>query len=374
MKIRLSILMFLIIILISNISNATNENIIQSQSEEINIDNFISETESIIGENVNLETIFDQSIKGQSSKSAIIRAIGTVLGKELRQAISMVVSILLIIIVHGILKSVSENLGNEQTGKIGYFIQIIILITVLMKIYSEILKIVKDTITTISSFVYMLIPLFISLTMATGNVTSSAAIQSVILLATNLITGFINQFLIPIVIIATVIGIISNISDEVHMNKLSKYMKSTVIWVLCIFLTIFTCILTMESNLTQGVDQLASKTTKTAVSTFVPVVGKILGDTVESVLGCSNIIKNAVGIVGMIAVFLIGLMPLVRIGITMMFFYFAGGLAEMVSDKKIVYVLEQMGDSCKVLLAAVATVMIMLIIGVTISMKIGLPT
>ena len=76
----------------------------------------------------------------------------------------------------------------------------------------------------------------------------------------------------------------------------------------------------------------------------------------------------------MIAVFLIGLMPLVRIGITMMFFYFAGGLAEMVSDKKIVYVLEQMGDSCKVLLAAVATVMIMLIIGVTISMKIGLPT
>ena len=374
MKIRLSILMFLIIILISNISNATNENIIQSQSEEINIDNFISETESIIGENVNLETIFDQSIKGQSSKSAIIRAIGTVLGKELRQAVSMVVSILLIIIVHGILKSVSENLGNEQTGKIGYFIQIIILITVLMKIYSEILKIVKDTITTISSFVYMLIPLFISLTMATGNVTSSAAIQSVILLATNLITGFINQFLIPIVIIATVIGIISNISDEVHMNKLSKYMKSTVIWVLCIFLTIFTCILTMESNLTQGVDQLASKTTKTAVSTFVPVVGKILGDTVESVLGCSNIIKNAVGIVGMIAVFLIGLMPLVRIGITMMFFYFAGGLAEMVSDKKIVYVLEQMGDSCKVLLAAVATVMIMLIIGVTISMKIGLPT
>ena len=285
----------------------------------------------------------------------------------------MIISVLLLIIIHGILKNISENLGNKQTGKIGYFIQIILLITVLMKIYSSILNIVKETIQTISSFVYILIPVFISLTITTGNITTATSIQSIILLATNIITNFINNLLIPIVIIATVIGIISNISDEVHMNKISKYMKSTVTWLLCIFLTIFTCILSMENNLTQGVDQLASKTTKTAVSTFVPVVGKILGDTVESVLGCSNIIKNAVGFVGIIAIILIALTPLIRIGITMLFFYFAGGLAEMVSDNKIVYVLEQMGDSCKVLLAAVATVTVMLIIGFTIAMKIGVP-
>lgn len=158
------------------------------------------------------------------------------------------------------------------------------------------------------------------------------------------------------------------------MNKLAKYMKSSIIWILCIFLTIFTCLLSTESNLSKGVDQLTSKTTKTAVSTFVPVVGKILGDTVESVLGCSNIIRNAVGAVGTFAILLIGLMPLIRVGITMLFFYFAGGLAEIVSDKKIVYVLEQMGDSCKVLLASLVTVMVMLIIGITISMQVGLPT
>lgn len=75
----------------------------------------------------------------------------------------------------------------------------------------------------------------------------------------------------------------------------------------------------------------------------------------------------------MIAVIFIGALPLIKIGITMMFFYLAGGLAEIVADPKIVYVLEQMGDSCKVLLAAVAAVTVMLIIGLTISMKIGLP-
>ena len=207
-----------------------------------------------------------------------------------------------------------------------------------------------------------------------GNLTSSTGIQSIILVATNFITSFINQILIPVVIIATTIGIISNISDEIHMKKLSKYMKSAVIWVLCILLTIFTCILNMESSLGKGVDELASKTTKTAVSTFVPVVGKILGDTVESVLGCTNVIKNAVGTLGIVAVVVISAVPLIRIGITCMFLYIISGLAEVVADEKIVYVLEQMGDSCKVLFASVASVVVMLIIGFTIAMKIGTPT
>ena len=76
---------------------------------------------------------------------------------------------------------------------------------------------------------------------------------------------------------------------------------------------------------------------------------------------------------GVIALIIIGILPLIRIGITMMFFYLAGGLAELVADKKIVCVLEQMGDSCKVLFAALASVTVMLIIGITISMKIAMP-
>ena len=125
----------------------------------------------------------------------------------------------------------------------------------------------------------------------------------------------------------------------------------------------------MENSLGQGVDEMASKTTKTAVSTFVPVVGKILGDTVESVLSCTGVMKNAVGTLGIIAVFSIAITPLIKTGIILVFFYILSGIAEMVADKKIVCVIEQMGDSCKVLFACLASIMMMLIIGFTITMK-----
>lgn len=373
MKKKIYILIFFLVIVIQNRTYATDSSIIESQNQELNIDKFIYETENIVNEDINFENIFNESIKGKSSSNIVVKMIGTLLGKELKEVLKVITSILIIIILHGILKSISENLGNEQTGKIGYFVQIIMLITVLIKVYSEILELVKNTLGTISNFIYTLIPFFVSTMISTGNITTATQIQTILLVATNIITSFISNIVIPIVVIATVIGIISNISDDINMNKISKYMKSSIIWILCTFLTIFTCFLSLESSLGQGVDQMATKTTKTAVSTFVPVVGKILGDTVESVLGCTNLIKNAVGAVGIIALIIIGLLPIIRIGITTMFLYLASGLAEIVADKKIVYVLEQIGDSCKVLLAALATVTVMLIIGITISMKIGLP-
>lgn len=347
---------------------------IQSQVEELNIDLIINEVEKNTEISIDLNTIFEEALQGSISQKILINIVSRIIGTELKESLKMLVSILLIIIIYGLMKNISENLGNNQTGKIGHFVQIIILVTVLMKVYTQILEIVKNTLETISSFTYMLLPIFMSLSATTGNITAATGIQSIILIAINIITTFINQILIPIIIVATVIGIISNISEEVHMNKLSKYMKSTIIWILGILLTIFTCILSLESNLGQGVDQFTSKTTKTAVSTFVPVVGKILGDTVESVLGCTNIIKNAVGTLGVIGIIFLAIAPLIRIGLTTIFIYLISGLAEIVADEKIVYVLEQMGDSCKVLLASITTVVIMLIIGFTITMKIGVPS
>lgn len=376
---------FLIIIIIycifapvSNVIYATEqttqEELIQSQIQDMNINSIIDKAEKDTKNNIDFNTIFEESLQGNLSQNIIINTVGKILGTELKESLKMLVSILLIIIIYGLMKNISENLGNNQTGKIGHFVQIIILITALMEVYTHILQIVKETLETISSFTYMLLPLFISLSISTGNITAATGIQSVILVSINIITTFINQILIPIIIVATVIGIISNISDEVHMNRLSKYMKSTIIWILCIFLTIFTCVLSLESNLGQGIDQFTSKTTKTAVSTFVPVVGKILGDTVESVLGCTNIIKNAVGTLGVIGTIFIAATPLIRVGLTTLFIYLISGLAEIVADEKIVYVLEQMGDSCKVLLASITTVVIMLIIGFTITMKLGVPS
>lgn len=56
-------------------------------------------------------------------------------------------------------------------------------------------------------------------------------------------------------------------------------------------------VLSLEGTLTSSVDGLTAKTTKAVVTSAIPVVGKLLGETVDAILGCSNILKNAVGFV-----------------------------------------------------------------------------
>ena len=159
---------FFTVLFSANTSNATSETeLIDSQVEELQINSLIADIEKVTDTEIDLNEVFQKSIKGESSGNLIIKAIETILGTQLEETLKMMVSILLIILIYGMLQNISQNFGNNQTGKIGHFIQILILITVLLKIYAEILKIVKETIEVISSLIYILLPLFMSLSIAT---------------------------------------------------------------------------------------------------------------------------------------------------------------------------------------------------------------
>ena len=240
-----------------------------------------------------------------------------------------------------------------------------------MSNFSEIIALAKDTIQNLVGFTYSLLPILMTLMMTTGNIASANIIQPVILFLITFIGNIITSFLLPIILIGTALGIISKVSDKIQIDKLSKYCKTSVVWVLGIVLTIFVGVLSLEGSLTSSVDGLTAKTAKVAVSNFIPVVGKILGDAVDTVIGCSNILKNAVGIVGVIVILGICILPIIKLTILMLTYYIASALCEPIADSKIVSLLSQMGDTFKILLALLISVSVMLIIGVTLVIKIS---
>ena len=371
------LIIFSIIIVIGNYAYAfDNSEIIESQQETLGIENFLDQTRKYSSgfQDIDYNKLFSNSIAGNVDNSFIFEKGFIILGKEVKSAINILGTIMIIVIIHSILKNISESLGNESTGKIAYFIQFILIVIVLMKSYNEILVYIKDTISLLTDFTYLLIPLLISLVTVTGNITSGTFIQSIILFSITLIGRVIIDIIFPILIVSTVLGIISNLSDKISTEKLAKYIKSTITWFLCIILTIFTGLLTLETSLTKGVDQVSAKATKAAISSFVPVVGKILGDTVETVLGCAGILKNTIGFIGIVGVIGICIIPVIRIGVLTLTYYLASSLCEVIADKKIVKIIEQMGDTFKILFGIISSMSLMMIIGITVIMKISIGT
>ena len=278
---------------------------------------------------------------------------------------------MVIIVIHSILKSLSDGLENKGITQIIYYAQYILIVTLIMTNFVQILDIVKESIQSLVGFMNSLIPVLITLMISTGSIVSANVVQPIILFLITFIGNFITGVIIPFVLISTALGVISKISDRVQVDKLSKFFKTSVVWVLGVILTIFVGVVSIEGTLSSSVDGVTAKTAKAAVSSFIPVVGKILGDAVDTVIGCSSILKNATGIVGVIILIGIAIVPVIKLVVLMAIYYLGAALCQPIADEKIIKLLEQMGDTFKTLLAIMCSVSVMFIIGPTLVIKIS---
>lgn len=245
------------------------------------------------------------------------------------------------------------------------------IITLIVSTFSNCISLVKNTIQNLVGFSNSLIPILMTLMLTTGAITSAGMIQPILLLLINFIGNAISNFILPVVLISTSLNIISQISDEIKISKIPKFLNSATIWVLGIIMTLFVTVLSLEGSLTQTVDGVTAKTTKAAVSTVIPVVGKILGDATDAVIGCAGILKNAVGFVGVIVILGICLSPIIKLTILTITYYLASALCQPIADAKIVNLLESVADTFKTLLAIIFCVTVLLIVGLTIVIKIS---
>lgn len=385
-KIFIIIVMFFFIGLITNKTFAKSNNnnkmqdykeaeeIINVQKDNLKISDFIKESEKYTKDNMpglNLNEIFSSAITGDIDNIKMMHILFNLVSKELSNCLSAIVGIIVVIVIHGILKSIGDSLGNKGVVQIAYYIQYILIVTIIMSNFAEIIIMVKTSIQNLVTFINLLIPILITLLITTGSITTASIIQPIIIFITTLIGNFIVKVIIPITLVSTALGIISQISDKIQIDKLSKFLKSGAVWSLGVILTLFVGITSLESTLTSQVDGVSAKTTKAAVSNFIPVVGKILGDAVETVMGCSIILKNALGILGIIIIVSICITPIIKLIILMSMYYLCAALCQPIADSKIIKLLSHIGDTYKLLLAILSSVSVMLIIGVTIIIKIS---
>ncbi len=353
---------------------ASNEDVLSSQQEEFGIEDFLEKSESYKGEffeDVDMKDVLEDAIKGEVDNSTFGKKLLSLLGSEFLTSFKAVGSILVIIVIHSVLKAISESLENDGISKLIYYVQYILIITIIMASFSDIVKMVQNTTINLVAFMNLLVPLLITLMISTGSIATSSMIEPIILFMINFIGNMIQNIFIPLVMIFTALVIISKLSDKVKIDKLTKTLKSGIVWVLGIVLTIFVGVISLEGTLSSSVDGITAKTTKAVVSSAIPVVGKILGDAVDTVLGCSIILKNAVGLVGVIIILGICLVPIVKLAMLTITYKLLASVTQIIADEKITELLEEIGDIFKIFLAILSSISVMIIVGTALVLKIS---
>lgn len=196
-------------------------------------------------------------------------------------------------------------------------------------------------------------------------------LEPILLYIITVIGNLMQYIVLPLILASTVLILVSHLNKRVQVDKLAKFFHSSATWILGVVLTLFVGLVSLEGSLTSSVDGITAKTTKAAVSSFVPVVGKILGDAVDTVIGCSSILKNAVGVVGFIVILGICIGPILKLAILMALYYLTAAICQPIADEAITKLLEQMGKTFQVLLGILCSISVMLLIGVALVIKIS---
>lgn len=368
----------LVTLIFPNISYAeeadqTNE-ILKSQEEAFGISDFIKETEKYAGDtfqDISIQDMINSAITGNVDNKKLLEKVLSLLGSDVVSTLKTLISILVIVLIHSVLKSITEGIEESEVSKIIYYVQYILIVTIIMSNFSGLLGSITDTINNLTGFANTLIPLLVTLMTYTGSITTSSMIQPILLFIIEFIGNIIRDLIMPIVSIIVVISIVSKVSDRIQIEKISKFMKSSIVWFLGIILTVFVGVLSLEGTLTASVDGITAKTAKAAVSSLIPVVGKVLGDGVDTILGCGVILKNAVGLVGTIVVIGICIVPIIKLATFSIMYSLLSAVIEPIADGKIVKLLDEFSGVFKLLLAILCSVSFLLIIGITLVIKIS---
>lgn len=232
-KIITVIIILIFLFLLAPQVYAMDDTIINSQASSLNISGFIEEskkyTEKIFPD-MDLGEILQSAIKGEINNKTILNSIFNLLGNEVKSAIKTLASILIIVVIHSVFKTISENLGNQSISQITYYVQYILIVTIIMTNFTSIIKMTVTAINDLVGFMYMLTPILITLMITTGSIVSANVMQPVILFAITFIGNIISNIIMPIMLISTVFSIVSNISSKVQIDKLSNFFKSSIVW------------------------------------------------------------------------------------------------------------------------------------------------
>ena len=289
---------------------------------------------------------------------------------EFKNNITLILKVIGISILCVVLKSIQSSFGENGIGEVAFYVCYILIIILIMTSFTNIINQCRDTIDSLSKFMEYIIPIVIGMLAVTGKITTIAIIQPVILTMISLISILLTNIIIPAIFISTVINIISNISEKVNVKRIGTLMNKGSLWLMEIILILFVGVISLEGTLASNVDGLTAKLGRNVVSTTVPVVGKLLGDAVDSVIGGINVTKTAFGTIGIIAIISITIVPLIRTLILMISFGIASAIVEPVTDNRIVKCMSGMSESIKTLFAIMATTMFLFIISVSIIIKV----
>lgn len=227
----------------------------------------------------------------------------------------------------------------------------------------------KEAIQTLADYSHVLLPCLSTAAAAGGAWTSAAAKYAVSALAMDLMITAEQNVAAPLLYAYAAAAIAAHMTEQPILLSVVGIMKQAIKWGLILLTSGFTIYLSVTGILSGTVDAASAKALKTAISGVLPVVGGILSDASGAILSGAQMLRNGVGLVGMLVILSVCVSPFLAYGSNYLVYQIASGFASSFGNKRIGNVIRCIGDVYGFLLGMIGSVSIMLFVSVVSLMK-----
>lgn len=278
------------------------------------------------------------------------------------------------IIVLAVLCAMLHNLASTLSGAttdFGFLVAYMVIIFLGVQSFHVAVAVGRETLAGMSSFMFALLPLLATMLAAVGAVSSAALFHPLLMTVVTLVVRVIEQVVFPLLFFAAIIGVIGQIVTDFPLSRLAQLFRQGAMSVLGLVFTVFLGAMVIRGAIAPVADGVALRTTKFLAGAVIPVVGGMMADAMEVVVGGSMLIKNALGVFGLATLLVLIAFPLVKILAIVIIYRVATAIVQPISDARLVDALSAMANTLTVLMAAVATAAVMFFVVITIVIGVG---
>ena len=226
-----------------------------------------------------------------------------------------------------------------------------------------------QTVNELNEYGKLLLPVMSSALAAQGGVTSSTVLYAGTAAFMAVLTSAISNLLIPMVYIYLCLSVANGALGERTLKNLQDSSKWLMTWTLKIILYIFTGYMAISGVISGTTDAAALRATKLTISGVVPVVGGILSDASETVLVGAGLMKNSVGIYGLLTVIALWIEPFLQIGVQYLLLKLTGGVCSAFGPKETSGLVQAFTGAMGFVLAMIGSICVMILVSTVCFMR-----
>ena len=375
MKGKISLLLFIIIafsaaIICISPERASADELsesIESGLDNLDLKEFEDFYNSVVKDGAkDFTSVLEGMLKGEyeSEYDSILQYILNLFLTDVNNSLPVFLSVLAIAVLCCIVQNVKSAFFADGVGDVIFFVCILSVVLIISAEMVSIWQTAQNLIQNIAKLNDIMSPVILTLMIASGGKVSAAVYKPTVLFLTNGIINIFTYVIFPLIGVMIIFSILNCFSGSIKLGKFSEVITSLIKWIIGLSFTIYGIFLSVQGISGATFDGISVKAAKYAISNSIPLIGGYLKDGFDLVVAGSVLIKNAVGVVGVIALFYTVLSPVLHIAVVSLLLKLTSAFSEPLSNHELANLCMSFSKGASYIATAVLAVGFMLFITV----------